>query len=356
HVDPLGVVLLRRLAGAVRRRMLRAGAAELGYGDPRGGEALRRQVAAHLAASRGLRCEPGQVVIVGGTQHGLRLCAEALLAPGDAVWFEDPGYPTARRTLEAAGLRPVPVPVDGEGLDVAAGRRGAPARAAYVTPSNQFPTGATMSMARRLALLDWARAAGAWVLEDDYDNEFRYDGPPLTALAGLDGGDRVIYLGTFSKTLFPGLRLAYLVLPPAAVGPVLAVRATHDRFPPGLTDAAVADLMADGTLAAHTRRMRRRYRAARDRLAAALDTAAGGRLRLVVPPQGLHLLAYLPEDAQAGAAAAIRARAGIEARLVSEMRIVPGGPDGFVLGFAGYAPAELEAAAAALGRAVRGVA
>ncbi|MEH3143960.1 MAG: PLP-dependent aminotransferase family protein [Methylobacterium frigidaeris] len=347
--------LLQRLAAALRRRTLRAGAADLGYGDPRGGEALRRGVAAHLAASRGLRCDPGQVVIVGGTQQALRLCAEALLEPGDRVWFEDPGYPTARRTLQAAGLCPVPVPVDAEGIDVAAGRArgGERVRAAYVTPSNQFPTGATMSMARRIALLDWARTAGAWVLEDDYDNEFRYDGPPLTALAGLDGGDRVIYLGTFSKTLFPGLRLAYLVLPPAAVGRVLATRATHDRFPPSLMDAAVADLMADGTLAAHTRRMRRRYRAARDHLAAALAEAAGGRLRIVVPPQGLHLVAYLPDGADREAAAAIRARAGIEARLVSEMRLVPGAPDGFVLGFAGHGLPELAAAAGTLGRAVR---
>lgn len=348
--------LMRRLASAVRRRIAGAGPADLGYGDPRGSEPLRRQIAAHLAASRGILCDPGSIVVVSGVQHGLRLCAEALIAPGDAIWFEDPGYPAARRTLMAAGLDLVPVPVDAEGLDVAEGcARAALAKAAYVTPSNQFPTGATMTMARRLALLEWARGAQAWVLEDDYDNEFRYEGPPLTALAGLDGGDRVIYLGTFSKTLFAGLRLAYLVLPPAAVERVVATRAAHDRFPPSLTERAVADLIADGTLAAHTRRMRKRYRRARDGLSEALTREAGGLLRVVVPPQGLHLLAYLPDSLPPDTAARIRERAGIEARILGEMHFTPSTPDGFVLGFAGHAEAALRAAAADLGAATRAV-
>jgi GntR family transcriptional regulator / MocR family aminotransferase len=348
--------LLRRLASAVRRRIAGAGADDLGYGDPRGSEALRAQVAAHLAASRGLLCDPGRIVVVGGVQQGLRLCAEALLAPGDAVLVEDPGYPPAHRTLAAAGLHPVPVPVDAEGLDVAAAPA-RPVRAAYVTPSNQFPTGVPMSMGRRLALLDWARAADAFVLEDDYDNEFRYEGPPLTALAGLDGGERVIYLGTFSKILFPALRLAYLVLPPAAVARVVAARASHDRFPPNLTEGAVADLMADGTLAAHARRTRARARAARDALAGALAQAAGDALRIVVPRQGLHLLACLPPGLPARTAARIRAEAGIEAWLLSETRLEPdpgpGATDGFVLGFAGHAVPDLVAAARRLGAAAR---
>jgi len=352
----IDLALLRRVGSAVRRRIAGADPADLGYGDPRGSEALRRQIAAHLAASRGIVCDPACIVVVSGVQQGLRLCAEALLARGDAIWFEDPGYPAACRTLRAAGLDLVPVPVDGEGIDVAAGRAGAAqARAAYVTPSNQFPTGVTMSMARRLALLEWARAAQAWVLEDDYDNEFRYEGPPLTALAGIDGGDRVIYLGTFSKTLFAGLRLAYLVLPPAAVERVVAMRAVHDRFPPSLAERAVADLMADGTLAAHTRRMRKRYRAGRDALAGALAQEAVGLLRIVVPPQGLHLLAHLPDGLPPDTAARIRDEAGIEARIVSEMRLTAATPDGFVLGFAGHPEAALRAAAADLAAAARAV-
>lgn len=347
--------LMARLAAALRRRTLAAGAADLAYGDPRGSEALRREIALHLAASRGIRCDPSCILIVGGIQQGLRLCAEALMAPGDPVWFEDPGYPAAWRALTAAGLRPVPVPVDGEGIDVAEGRRRAPAaRAAYVTPSNQFPTGVTLAMERRLALLDWARAQKAWVLEDDYDNEFRYDGLPLTALAGI-GGDRVIYCGTFSKSLFAGLRLAYCVVPPAAMGRVVATREAHDRFPPVLLEAALAELMADGTLARHTRRMRSRYRAGRDVLAQALGEAAGDRLALVVPRQGLHLLAHLPPGTPPGAAARILALSGIGARLLGEMRHGAPGPEGFVLGFAGHAPRDLAAAARALGAAIRTV-
>jgi GntR family transcriptional regulator / MocR family aminotransferase len=346
--------LLRRLASAARRRITTATAAELGYGDPRGSEALRRQIAIYVAASRGIRCDPSCIFIVNGTQHGIRLCADALLRAGDLVWVEDPGYPATRTTLVAAGMRLVPVRVDEEGLDVAAVRRAVPrAKAVYVTPSHQFPTGVTMRMERRIALLDWARSAGAWVLEDDYDSEFRYAGPPLTALAGIDGGDRVIYIGTFSKTLFAGLRLAYLVLPAPVVERVMIARAAHDRFPPSIMGDAVADLMASGTLAAHVRRMRTRYRLARDAVAHALQRAAGGSLRVVVPGQGLHMLAYLPSGLPRDAAARIRSIARIDAWLVSETRLVKSRQDGFVLGFSGHEIRELTAAAQRLGLAAQ---
>jgi GntR family transcriptional regulator / MocR family aminotransferase len=347
--------LLRRLASAVRRRIASARAADLGYGDPRGSEALRRQIAITVAASRGIRCDPSCICIVNGTQQGIRLCADALLRPRDLVWMEDPGYPATRTTLTAAGLRPIPVPVDEEGLDVAAGRRAEPrAKAVYVTPSHQFPTGVTMRMERRIALLAWARGSGAWVLEDDYDSEFRYAGPPLTALAGIDGGDRVIYIGTFSKTLFAGLRLAYLVLPPAAVKRVMQARAAHDRFPPAIMGDAIADLMATGALATHIRRMRARYRQARDAVAQTLQRTAGGSLRVVVPGQGLHLLAYLRAGLPRDAAVRIRSIARIDAWLLSETRMVRSRNDGFVLGFSGHDLRELTAAAHRLGLAARG--
>jgi GntR family transcriptional regulator/MocR family aminotransferase len=352
HTEPQ---LLRRLASAVRRRITSATAADLGYGDPRGSEALRRQIAITVAASRGIRCDASCIFIVNGTQQGLRLCADALLRPGDLVWMEDPGYPATRTTLSAAGLRPVPVRVDEEGLDVAAGKRAEPrAKAVYVTPSHQFPTGVTMRMERRIALLAWARNSGAWVLEDDYDSEFRYAGPPLTALAGIDGGDRVIYIGTFSKTLFAGLRLAYLVMPPAAVQRVMQARAAHDRFPQSILGDAVADLMACGALATHIRRMRARYRLARDAVAQTLQRTAGGSLRVVVPGQGLHMLAYLRAGLPRDAASRIRAIARIDAWLVSETRMVRSRHDGFVLGFSGHDLSELTAAAHRLGLAARG--
>lgn len=344
-------LLLRRLGSSIRRRIVTATSEELGYGDPRGSERLRSQIAHNLAASRGVRCDPSCVIVVSGVQHAIRLCVDALLSRGDAIWMEDPGYYAARTTLSAAGMKLVPVPVDAEGIVVATGLRAdAAAKAAYVTPSHQFPTGVTMSMSRRVALLEWAHSAQSWVFEDDYDSEFRYAGPPLTALAGI-GGERVIYIGTFTKTLFASLRLAYLVLPPSVVGRVVAARAAFDRFPPRFTQDAVAELMADGTLAAHTRRIAKSYREARDVVAQVLTRAACGTLRVVVPTQGLHLIAYLPRHVPQDVAIEIRRRAGVEAKLISETRIVPGEDDGFILGYSGFDIQELATAAERLGRA-----
>ena len=347
--NPLFVARLRR---AVGRRLRTLDPVHLGYGDPRGSRELREQVADHLAVSRGVRADPGNIMLVSGTQQGLRLCLGAVLGPGDAAWMEDPGYPAARAALLATGARVVPVPVDGHGLLVTEGRRRAgDAKVAYVTPSHQFPTGVTLRMDRRIALLDWAREAGAWVLEDDYDSEFRYGGPPLTALAGIDGARRVIYFGTFSKVLLPGLRVGYVVLPPSLLEPVLAARIASDRFPPSLLEGALADLIADGDVAAHIRRMRGRYWAARDVVADTLVAHAGGALRLVVPDQGLHLVATVRSGLPPDAAAQIRAEAGVQAWLLSETRVETGSVDGFVLGFSGHDIGALREGATRLARA-----
>lgn len=351
HPDP---VLLNSLGRLIRRSLMTGSDVPFGYGDARGSEAFRRAIAGHLAATRGIVCDPSRILVTSGTQQAIQLCTDALVQPGDAVWMEDPGYPAARRCFEAAGARPIPVSVDAAGLDVAAGRRCAgQAVLAYVTPSHQFPTGVTMTMQRRLALLDWAREADAYVLEDDYDSEFRYAGPPLTALAGIDGSGRVIYLGTFSKTLFPGLRIGYAVLPSALVAPVMAARLAADRFPSTLGGDAVAELIATGGFAAHVRRMRVRYRAARDLLALVLPEASHGLLRVQSPEQGLHLMALLPSHWPVGAAAAIRAAAGVEAWLLSDTRMVASQQDGFVLGFSGHSLPELRRASERLGQAVR---
>jgi len=343
--------LLHRLAGHIRRRVLTAQTADLDYGDPRGSAHLRREIAQYLAVQRGIRCDPGCIIILTGTQPGIRLLADGLFRPGDQIWVEDPGYDASRFTLTAAGLCPVPVPLDGEGMDIETGGRDWPAaRAAYVTPSHQFPTGVAMSLRRRLALVAWARSRQGWIIEDDYDSEFRYAGPPLTALAGI-AAERVLYLGGFTKTLFAGLRLAYLVAPPEILPQLLAARAALDRFPPSFTQDAVADLMAEGYWLNHTRRMRRHYRMARDRVVAILRDCAGPALRVDVPAQGLHLLAQLPEGATQ--AHAIRDAAGVEALLLSEARLRPDGPEGFVLGFSGHPLADLEQAAQRLGQAAR---
>lgn len=350
HPDP---ALVRGLARAALRHLARGDPGYFGYGDPRGSERLRKELARHLAAARGISCDPSQIIITGGTQQGLRLCAGVLLAPGDPVWIEDPCYPVARRILEAVGARLVPVPVDGSGFDVGEGRRREPrARLAYVTPSHQFPTGAVLRMERRVALLDWARENDAWILEDDYDSEFRYAGPPLTALAGMDHHGRVLYFGTFSKTLLAGLRIGFAVLPPRLVPEMVAARASFDRFPASPLADAVADLMADGSFAAHVRRTRSRYRAARDLVAATLVRTSGGCLRVAVPDGGLHLLATLPDGLPADAAHVIRERAGVSAWFLSETRIETRGPEAFLLGISGHAPSDLEDAATRLGVAV----
>jgi GntR family transcriptional regulator/MocR family aminotransferase len=231
-------------------------------------------------------------MLTSGTQHGLRIVLSAILKPGEQIWCEDPGYPAARKSIEHCGARPVSVPVDDFGLIVARGRATAPsARAAYVTPSHQFPLGVQMAMPRRLELLDWAKDAGAWIFEDDYDSEFRYDGAPLLSLAGIDHLQRVIYMGTFAKTLFPGLRIGYCALPERLIGPVTTARAAMDRFPGTLMEGAVADMLNSGAFAANLRKMRNIYREARDALATTLTDASDGQLTVPVPSQGLHLVA-----------------------------------------------------------------
>jgi GntR family transcriptional regulator/MocR family aminotransferase len=209
-----------------------------------------------------------------------------------------------------------------------------------------------MSMSRRVALLDWARSSNAWIFEDDYDSEFRYAGPPLTALAGI-GGERVIYIGTFTKILFAGLRVAYLVLPPELVERIVLARSAIDRFPSGFMLDAVGDLMAEGMLTAHLRRMRQRYREARDVTATALAASAGDALDVIVPTQGLHLVAYLPTGASSTVAVRIRDEAGVTTRLISEARLSRGGREGFIIGYSGFGLEPLRDAAIRLGEAAR---
>ncbi|OJY26864.1 MAG: transcriptional regulator [Rhodobacterales bacterium 65-51] len=331
---------LDRLRAILARVLARPPAALFHYGDPQGDATLRAEVAAYLRAARGVRLDPAQVVITTGAQGALDLVARAVLAPGDPVWMENPGYPSAKAAFAAQRL--VPVPVDDEGLDVAAGRvLCAGARAAYVTPSHQFPLGVVLTMRRRLALLDWAAEAGAWVVEDDYDSEFRFAGPPLAAMQGMDGRGRVIYVGTFSKALMPGLRLGYMVLPEPLLAPVIALRGRADRAPSALTQAAMAEFLAAGHFAQHLKRARRRVRAARDALVSEL-AAAGHRVR--IPEQGLHLVVALSDTADDLRLAGLARAAGLGARSLSAMSMQPDGRKGLVIGFSGHEPETLAAA------------
>jgi len=317
------------------RHLARPAPALFRYGDPRGGIELREAIAAYLRAARGVRCDAHQIIVTSGAQQGLDLLIRAIIRPGDAIWAENPCYPMAHTALKGGGAKVIAVPVDDEGLDVARGERlCAGAKAAYVTPSHQFPLGVTMTMRRRLALLDWAKRNGAWIIEDDYDSEFRYGGPPLTALQGMDGAGRVAYVGTFSKILFPGLRTGYLVAPEPLLDTVMAVRARSDRFPAMITEAPLADLINQGHFAAHVRRVRRRVQANRDMLAATLKTHANGRLDFTVPDQGLHMIAKTSRDDLSIAAAA--KEAGIGARALSPMYIGGKPERGLVLGFSAF--------------------
>lgn len=235
--------------------------AALSYDSAAGHVPLREAVAAHLGPARAVRCDPKQVHITTGSQQALDLIARLLLDPGNAAWIEEPGYPGARAALEGQGIRLTPIPVDQDGLDVAAGIARCPqARLVYVSPSHQYPLGVTLSLPRRFALLDWARRAGAWIVEDDYDSEFRYSGRPLAALQGLDCDDRVLYVGTFGKTLFPSLRLGYLVVPSHLTDVFAAARGAIDRQTATLPQAVVADFINEGHFTRHIRRMRTLYR------------------------------------------------------------------------------------------------
>ena len=355
----LGVALadartMRLFRGFLARRLSRPGPEHFSYGDARGNPALREAIAAYLRGARGVRCGADQVMVTSGAMHGLDLLVRATLRPGDAVWIEDPCYPHARAVIERAGGRVVGVPVDAEGLDPVRGEQICPeARLVYVTPSHQFPLGVTLSMRRRLALIDWARRSGAWIVEDDYDSEFRYAGPPLTALQGVDGSERVAYLGTFAKVLFPGLRVGYAVAPPPLACAMQGLRALGDRQPSSLAEGALADFLAEGQLAAHLRRTRRKVRSARDALADALREHGEGRLEVAVPEQGLHLIATLTAGSNDVAIADALREIGVAARALSPMYLTAPPKSGLVLGFSGFDETVLREAARRICAAVQ---
>jgi GntR family transcriptional regulator / MocR family aminotransferase len=265
--------------------------------DPHGAERFRGAVCDYLRTARGVKCSPDQILIVSGSQQALDITARVLLDPGNSVWVEEPGYSLQRIVLTAAGCHLIPIPVDGEGMDVAAGIKRAPkARAAFVTPSHQYPLGSTMPASRRIQLLNWAHSAGGWVVEDDYDSEFRYESLPIASMHGLDRNARVIYIGTFSKVLFPSLRLGYMVIPPDLVDRFVAVRHAMDIFPPYLHQEVMADFILEGHFTRHIRKMRQIYKERRliliDALAREFPAHRGYEVHGV--EAGMHLAFTLP--------------------------------------------------------------
>jgi GntR family transcriptional regulator/MocR family aminotransferase len=344
-----GVPDLSLFPAAVWRRIANRwldATATRGYGDARGYRPLREAIAAQLRQTRGVTLGADNVVIVEGTRAALALIADVLVDPGAPVAVEDPGYTAMRDAVGAAGGTLVSVALDDEGFDVA--RAPADARLAYVTPSHQYPTGVVMGLRRRLELLAWARAANAYVVEDDYDAEFRYDGAPLPALQGLDD-TRVLYVGTFSKTLAPALRVAWIVVPDALVDAFAAARAVVSGGPAFPLQAALAAFVAEGHFALHVRRASAVYRDRRDALARALERRLGTFVRVQGAATGLHLVARFDGDDVAVAAAA--AAENVVAPPLSGYSIDGRGPTGLVLGFAAAGPVAIEAAAERLERA-----
>jgi GntR family transcriptional regulator/MocR family aminotransferase len=304
------------------------------YPSAQGLPELRSQIAAHLAATRGLLADPANIVVTGGTQQALRIAADLLLDPGDAVWVEDPGYVAGRGALLAAGATLVPVPSDEDGIDVSAGMGiEATARLALVAPSHATPLGGALPVRRRLALLDWAARANAWVLEDDCDSEFRWSGHPLPPLATLDRGGRVIYCGTFSKTLAPALRLGFAVVPAPLVTAFVRMGALMSRGTDTLNQAILVEFMRQGLLAPHIRRVRTEYARRRTALLDALAQHTPSITPLAAPG-GLHMVGRLPDRMDESAAAqACRAR-GLAVSPLGNYYLGTPRMAGMVMGFA----------------------
>ena len=314
------------------------------YGDPMGSKALRETLASYLRTARSLRCETEQVMITSGSQQALEVSARVLLDSRNSVWIEEPGYRLAREVFALTGCHLVPVPVDQEGLDVGAGvKRCHQARTVFVTPSHQFPLGVTMSAARRFQLLDWAQRAGSWIIEDDYDAEYRYESLPIASLQGLDANGRVIYIGTFSKVLFPSLRLGYVVIPPDLVEHFQAIRRAMDLGPPTLYQEVLADFIAEGHFARHIRRMRVLYRERRRVLVDSIDKELGSTVNVLGDEAGMHLAVTLPNQCRDTEIAERAARQNLRIWPLSNSYLCGARP-GFILGFGSASVEEIPAA------------
>ena len=350
-IDLFPTGLWARVASRVLRRAPRS---LYGHGNAAGYQPLRRAIAEYVGSARGVHCSPEQVIVTAGVQQAVDLVGRFLLAPGDQVWMEDPGYSGALQTLRATGARIVPIPVDGDGLIVKTGRKLAPkAKLAYVTPANQFPMGVTMSADRRLELLRWAASANAWIVEDDYDAEYRYVGHPVAALQALDNCGCVIYVGTFTKTLFNALRLGFMVLPERLIEPFVSARSFVDRHPPTLDQAILAEFITEGHFGHHLRRMRQTYAERIDVLKAAADKHLNGVLDVVHAGAGIRTLGWLKTWKSDHDATQQAQKLGLEVIPLSTFAMKYEQPPALMLGFASCNPAELRRGVSVLATALR---
>lgn len=323
------------------------------HGDPQGAEPLRQAIADYVNLERGARATADQVLVLSSTRQALYLCAQVLADAHGPILMEDPGYFGARKAFEMAQLQVIPVPVDADGLSIAhlrADRSGA--NTVYVTPSHQYPTGATLALGRRLALTAWAAERQGWIIEDDYDSQFHYAGLPTACVQGLDKQQRTIYLGTFAKSLYPGLRLGYMVLPPALVKPMTYARSILDGHTPQLDQLTLARFIADGHFAAHVRAMRKVYAVRRDAMAQAVRRHLPHVVTAQLPPGGLQMPCLLHEGREELDTLRLAAQAGIVLPGLSRLYARPPERGGWLLGFAALTPHEIDSGIVRLARAL----
>ena len=328
----------------VERQVLKeVGAQALLHGDPQGAEPLRRAIADYVNLERGARATAERVLVLTSSQQAMTLCANMLFDPGDRIFIEDPPYYGARKAFDAAGLDCIPVPVDRQGI-VVEPIMGSLQRtkAVSLTPSHQFPTGVTLTLDRRLALIEWAARNQAWIIEDDYDSEFHYAGKPTAFVQGLDPHDRTIYIGTFTKSLFPGLRIGYVVLPPQLVKPMTVARTLLDGHTASIAQLTLARFMEGGHFGAHVRTMRGIYAERLDALASLVRKHLCGFVEPRVPIGGLQMPCVLTCDIPERVAIDAAARVGVDLLGLSALHAGGSGRAGFLMGFAAYTPAELE--------------
>lgn len=306
-------------------------------GDLAGFLPLREAIAAHLKSARGLTCEPDQVIITAGAQQALALIAAVFLEPNDEVWMEDPGYTSARSLFALSRTKLIPVPVDEGGLNIKAALESSKnPKLIYVTPSHQYPLGVTMSVTRRLSLIETARQTGAWIIEDDYDSEYRYSGHPLASLQGLDQNGRVLYVGTFSKTIFPSLKLGCLVVPPDLVEVFTAARMLNGAHSPLIDQAILAEFISEGHFARHVRRMRTLYEERQQILVEEVRRNLNGLLEMKADDAGMHLVGWLPDNFDDREAAQKAAAENIRLSPISDHSINKYPRGGLVFGYAAF--------------------
>jgi GntR family transcriptional regulator / MocR family aminotransferase len=349
-VDEFPIDIWERLRAQV---LAKKGAHLLRYASNRGDADLRKAIAAYLCDFRAARCDPDQIVIAAGMQQAMLITAMALLNPGEPAWIEDPGFHQARRAFALAGATVVPRPVDQEGIVIGRSPKEPLPRIIFVTPSHQFPLGVTMSFQRRTALLDFARASDAFVLEDDYNSEFRFNGPPLPCLQGLDSSGRVIYAGTVCKILYPSLRLGYLVVPEQLVDPIAKIRSAMDQHSPAIDQATLALFITEGFFLSHIKRMRKLYLERRDFFIEQFNKLLGDRFVLQIQEAGLHFVAWLRREADFARVARVRAEIGVKPPSLAFFCVQAKLKPAFVFGFAAWTPAQIRESLLRLASALR---